>query len=296
MEQNQPNPFKTFAVALLLIAAGVGILVLGIFLYDDMPFGSLFVIAFGVLLAFLGGSFIKNEVIRLRNTLTKKEKTKLLLSACGILIVLIAGVVFITGFVNASDVNKEISALADETDGRTTTAIILRLDKRIPELGPVARLFVHTGQLDRIRQENEQFITRQAQELSGQISSLEPCTAIGSREEYSEIQNHIASLLLDEESTVDMVIREKVANYSDLLTYQSDFYALVETYKELCSRCGGRGSVTCDSCEGRGQKAVKWYSEGDWGEVSYSSYECTSCDGRGRRGCSCSDGYVYNFD
>lgn len=44
---------------------------------------------------------------------------------------------------------------------------------------------------------------------------------------------------------------------------------------------GGTLRVKCSRCDGKGKIVVKWYSEGDWGEVSYSSYTCTACNGRG---------------
>lgn len=37
----------------------------------------------------------------------------------------------------------------------------------------------------------------------------------------------------------------------------------------------------CPDCNGTGKKLVKWYSEGDWGEVTYTSYECPKCKGTG---------------
>ena len=45
---------------------------------------------------------------------------------------------------------------------------------------------------------------------------------------------------------------------------------------------GSYKKSTCSDCNGTGKKLVKWYSEGDWGEVSYSSYTCTKCNGTGR--------------
>lgn len=43
------------------------------------------------------------------------------------------------------------------------------------------------------------------------------------------------------------------------------------------------GGGTCSSCNGTGKKLVTWYSHGDWGETSYSSYDCPSCGGDGRK-------------
>ena len=45
---------------------------------------------------------------------------------------------------------------------------------------------------------------------------------------------------------------------------------------------GSSSSSKCDYCNGTGKKVVTWYSEGDWGEKTYSSYTCTYCNGTGR--------------
>lgn len=49
------------------------------------------------------------------------------------------------------------------------------------------------------------------------------------------------------------------------------------------SSSSGKGSSKCSSCNGSGKRVVKWYSNGDWGEVSYTTYKCTACNGTGRR-------------
>ena len=46
---------------------------------------------------------------------------------------------------------------------------------------------------------------------------------------------------------------------------------------------GSSGSGKCSYCNGTGKKLVTWYSEGDWGEASYSSYKCPQCNGPGRK-------------
>ena len=46
---------------------------------------------------------------------------------------------------------------------------------------------------------------------------------------------------------------------------------------------GSSGSGKCSYCNGTGKKLVTWYSEGDWGETSYSSYKCPQCNGTGRK-------------
>lgn len=44
---------------------------------------------------------------------------------------------------------------------------------------------------------------------------------------------------------------------------------------------GGSSRSKCRSCNGSGKQLVKWYSEGDWGEVSYTTYDCSACGGTG---------------
>ena len=89
-------------------------------------------------------------------------------------------------------------------------------------------------------------------------------------------------------------------NGKNRLVIYVDGKALDERYdesnKKVCADCGGRGSTYCYDCNGRGKKSVKFYSEGDWGYVSYSNYDCSSCDGRGRIECKRCNGKGYYYD
>ena len=51
------------------------------------------------------------------------------------------------------------------------------------------------------------------------------------------------------------------------------------------SSSGGSGSSSkkCTSCNGSGKKLVEWYTFGDWGDVSYTSYDCPDCNGTGKK-------------
>lgn len=51
---------------------------------------------------------------------------------------------------------------------------------------------------------------------------------------------------------------------------------------EYSSYSGSSSKSKCSSCNGTGKKLVTFYSEGDWGTTSYSSYTCTKCNGTGR--------------
>lgn len=49
------------------------------------------------------------------------------------------------------------------------------------------------------------------------------------------------------------------------------------------SSSGSTSKKTCSYCNGTGKQTVVFYSEGDWGEKTYSSYKCTYCNGTGKR-------------
>ena len=149
------------------------------------------------------------------------------------------------------------------------------------------------------KKKNEDYIKADADKISEQISALEKVEEIDSYEMYRDLYDHIYSIRLSDSGVLEEKIKAEVRNYDDYLNYCKDFDALVETYKVKCGKCGGKGgySAVCSYCNGTGKCSVTWYSEGDWGEKSYSSYDCTRCSGGvGSRDCSsCNSGYNYIF-
>lgn len=77
---------------------------------------------------------------------------------------------------------------------------------------------------------------------------------------------------------------EKYRNQDGTLVINDSYLRLNPNadYSSSGSSSGSYKKSTCSDCNGTGKKLVKWYSEGDWGEVSYSSYTCTKCNGTGR--------------
>jgi len=192
---------------------------------------------------------------------------------------------------------------------------INEMDEHMDEAGVLARLFIRNkDEYVARKQENDAFIDAAAAELAEAIDGLEPFGALKSVEQTAQIQENIAAVKIDHDKYIANTSREyydelelRTANYAEFLAYEEAFDKKLDACREKCSNCRGDGwrsssGGTCSSCGGSGRKSVKWYSQGDWGTTSYTSYECTSCDGSGRisgsrtRCSSCTDGYVYNFE
>lgn len=77
----------------------------------------------------------------------------------------------------------------------------------------------------------------------------------------------------------DPEVQALVKNYYVLESAEKQIQAAKDAEKAATTT----SKKTCDYCNGTGKVVVKWYSEGDWGEVSYSSYKCTQCNGKGYR-------------
>ena len=225
--------------------------------------------------------------------------------------VVVLGLIFIPAMKKSSAINADMPELLNRSVDEHLTYYINQMDERMNKAGVVGRLFV--GKKDEyaaLKQANDQLLDAAAAELSERIEAMEPFGKLQSVEQIEQISGSIAALKLDNEDWgTDRAYKEELerrtANYSELLAYEEAFEKQLKACRETCDNCYGDGktsrSITCASCNGRGRKSVTWYSQGDWGTTSYSSYECTSCNGRGknysRTGCTrCTDGYVYHFE
>ena len=85
-------------------------------------------------------------------------------------------------------------------------------------------------------------------------------------------------------------VQAGIDNYETLKSVEVQFDARKERCKHSCDRY-----ISCSHCGGRGRLPVKFYSQGDWGEVSYSSYDCPKCSGKGHFTCSRCNGYGYYY-
>lgn len=167
-----------------------------------------------------------------------------------------------------------------------------------PKQNFVKKHFKYNDEVNAFKEEAERFVQQQAKELEAKINELKPCTKISSYEQYVEISETISEMTLLNEVDFDMRVKEYVSNYEEFEQYADSFETLCKDYEKVCYKCNGSGRCSCEFCGGSGKRLVTWYSEGDWGETSYSSYECTSCDGRGKFTCTrcAGEGWYYHFD
>ncbi len=144
----------------------------------------------------------------------------------------------------------------------------------------------------------DKLVEERAAYIETEISKLRAVTAINSTEEYNAIVETCNSLRLSSSDSFEADVKAKVSNYADFEAYDNAFMALCKNYEvtKTCGSCSGSGRFSCSSCDGAGKTLVTWYSEGDWGEKSYTSYTCTSCNGRGSSSCStCSGTGSYTY-
>lgn len=229
----------------------------------------------------------------------KKKMSPSMMKTIAVLCVVLA-IVLGTGIKSAVDcfyLNSRIASFLEDPITEETTRKIENIDTEISAEGLWGKLFLrHQDAYSLRKQENETYIEERAAALRGRIAALQPCTAIPSEAAYRQMRGEIEDMLVSDSTPFGKRLLEKVDNYGDLERYVEDFQALKETYKVKCSGCGGKGRIFCSNCNGKGKKLVTWYSEGDWGFVSHSTYDCTSCDGKGKLDCrKCDNGYYYAF-
>lgn len=219
----------------------------------------------------------------------------------------------IYGFSNASYINERADELAQAPIDGEIFEEIEEFNELYKKQGLFTKLFF-TGKkkIEKVNSEVDLFVEKDAKRISREISSLKTYTALESEEQYKEIRKEAYALKLSDNDEYESLVMEKVENYDDLEKYIDDIEKLYRSYEvnEICSKCNGKvtGGSTysrCSTCNGSGKCLVTWYSNGDWGEKSYSSYTCTRCNGSGKSktskpscgGCG-GDGTVtyYKFD
>ncbi len=214
-------------------------------------------------------------------------------------LVLVAVLIWgIYAFVECTKTNERISRIIENPITEDTLETLNYIDQQLSNVSFWGNLFIPLiDEYKNYSAANDQFIQKEAEEISAKISALTPCSSIASEDDYNAMCDQLNSIQQDEASAFGMRVIELVPNYDDYLQYRQDYYTLAETYKQDCTFCGGRGRVKCTSCNGKGSKPVTWYEHGDWGETSYSNYSCTSCDGAGKTDCNfCNYGSVYIFN
>ena len=235
---------------------------------------------------------------------------------CIAVVVALVGIWLLSSATRAAEFNAKVVALLQQTASGELYDEYILLDAERQGLSFGVAMFVDETQCLALQEKNDAFLKECAATLMDNIDALEPVDALASEDQYSDYRNKAEALKLGE-TTFETNVRLYVENYDKIEAYQSDLEDLLETYKVNCEKCRGNGSTQCSSCNGsgskkcsycngKGKKVVTWYSEGDWGEKSYSSYDCTSCGGDGRISCSncnggqrdcgaCNGGFNYVF-
>ncbi len=293
-------------VAVVAVIVGIGIMIAG------EAFGGFMTAAIAGFFSWLFIACLKTQVTASAKRIEEEKaagknylkKKYILAGVVAVLsvsfIAVIAGTIYGTN--EASYINYKAEKMLEEAVvDESVFEDLEEFDEYYSEKDPIAKLFFsYKDEIEQLRAEADAFVAERAKEVEEGINNLKPCTKLSSYEEYAEKKNEIDSLRLSADDSFEKRVRSLVTNYADYEKYCEDFDSLCSNYIRKCTACGGDGSSSssCGSCGGSGKKLVTWYSQGDWGETSYSSYTCGSCNGSGRsrRSCgACNNGYIYNF-
>ncbi len=258
-------------------------------------------------------AMIKEEKEKTGTSKLEKKVTQTIRNYVAALVIVPMLFTCIYGFSNASHINERANELAQAPIDGDIFEEIEEFNELYEKQGLFTKLFF-TGKkkIEKVNSEVDLLVEKNAERISKGISSLKTYTALESEEQYKEIRKEANALKLSDYDEYEALVMEKVENYGDLEKYIDDIEKLHKSYEvtETCSKCNGKvtGGSTysrCSTCNGSGKRLVTWYSNGDWGEKSYSSYTCTSCNGSGKSkkskpscsGCG-GDGIVtyYKFD
>ena len=288
---------KQFWICFFVFLLGLALCVGGIGLFTA---GSTFV---GTMLLIAGGCGVYGGYMAMKGTAQKikkqlaedKEKGEKTLrrqvirhmvvtSVLGVL--LISGIVFSGAIIQGMELNGKAKDLLSRPVDAEVFEDLEELQQQLSWKSGYEKLFFTYGdELEQLEQECEQLVKQRAAEIMAGIDELPVCTSLNSAAQYVELKNQVRALELSYKDKFDTRVRPLVTNYETLEDYANALETLNESYKVKCDLCYGSGSRSCEYCNGSGKKVVEWYSNGDWGEVSYTSYDCTRCGGDGRDSC-----------
>ncbi len=299
------------AMSLLSVVADVvGIVVM----VAGEGFVGFIIIAIAAFFSWLFITCLKSQIIESTKALKREKeagknelkKKYILAGVVGVLsvcfIAVIAGAIY--GVNEASYLNYRAEKLLEETVVNEDVFDKLEeFDEYYNSEDAIVRLFFsHKAEIEELRAQANNLVIERAKEIEESISKLKPCKKLSSYEEYTERRNELSALTLSEDTPYEKCIKANVSNYEELEKYIADLDTLIEKYRRVCSGCGGDGRGprrSCSYCGGSGRRYVTWYSQGDWGEKSYTYYTCNSCKGSGGSSTSCrtcgGSGDLYNF-
>ena len=316
---------KKFWSGIGMMALAVGFVALAVFCAIEGQ-GTIAVCL--ILLAAVGGIFgfmlTKTAVNELKELLeveklsgektTRRQITKHIVLTCMVFTLIIGSVVAISGYHAAEGLNVAAeNALSGEYDSEA----LAEVETRVNNASKLVQLFFrYEEEIVAAKQAYLDKVDLRARELIAAIDVLEPVTKIESQQHCSELYAKVRELTLGSGSFEQDVL-QKVTNYHELSAYEEELNRVNAQYAHACNECKGNGSfscskctggsIKCGTCNGSGKHVVTWYSNGDWGEKSYTSSKCGGCKGRGRRDCSscnggrndcraCNSGYIYIYE
>jgi len=202
---------------------------------------------------------------------------------------------FVSCYSSATDINLKMQEVIKLPIERSSAGEISTMDHLLENCDILERVFIERAEYDAYRERYDSYLIGQAGVYTEKISKLVPVTAIADRNEFIRYNKLVEELTLNENNSFEGLVRKHVSNYAQFEQFVSQYESVLERYRTTCARCSGAGTKKCSRCNGSGSELVKWYSHGDWGEVSYTKSNCGSCGGSGRDDCGCDGGYQYIF-
>ncbi len=319
---------KPILMNALILIAGIGLLIGGFFVCLESTALGVCMVLLGLVAGFFGVSNLMAAFKELKEllvaeslageTTTKKKVIKYSVIAGGCCVLVFALAVTVFGFSRGMEMNSYANRILELHGDGNSLSRIAEFEERFQGEWLGRMFFFYNDEFEDIQNEAQEEIRMRAQEISQGIAQLELPSKIESKDHYRTLYDSAYSLKLpyDEDNANEII--ELVEDYGKIDRYLEDLEELRKNYQITCSNCKGNGGftcktcsgggrVTCSSCNGRGKKLVTWYSEGNWGDTSYSSYECTSCNGSGKRSCPscnngkddcgyCDGGYIYIYE
>ena len=292
-------------IGITLLIIGIGLLVL------NVPGAGILLMAIGGLLSFQIFSWLRElfppkepkkpenpiqEELAEKRPLMVKWRNYSILSGIGCTLIVLL-VFFFVGLSQVNQLNDYVRDVLDDPVDENGYYTFYHLEQALKDSSIVQKCFVGgTADVRNRRNQLDAYVLEYAAQIEKKIDGLEPVTKINSEEHNNQIRGAISDVNLDDTMLFDSAVLEHVSNYDKFVKYTDDYYSLLSRYEVSCGTCYGSGTVSCSACDGRGKKLVTWYSEGDWGDTSYSSYTCKTCGGSGSRSCHCGGRSRYVFE
>jgi hypothetical protein len=272
-----------------------------IFKKEAMIVGIILACVFGLLSLMLAKSIkellgeLKKDIEKEKNngkSLTQKRLTKLGVGfLCAWLAILAFGLGGY-GKYEAGIIDSKAELLMENKVNEDIFVKINEFDVFFDDSSFLGKLFYSKSEaVEAFKGEADQFLEREAAKLENKISQLEKLDDIHSDAQYNDIRNTLIELKLSS-SEYDLLLKEKVSNYSDLEAYEKTFEQICQKYAQIkkCSICSGTGKEICENCGGKGEYDI-WTN---------ATYPCDKCSGKGRFRCGSCSGTgkitVYDFE